>query len=174
MKLKKEIVLTFLITAVIFSGIAVTAVTLTAKEIGFTSTHENWKVDNVNDAMNDLYELGIAASNVKVYKLGEGRNVGKYAKDNFIVADSGNLGGSVTLAADGSSDSSKMNITATLSKISNFSVSYDNTTGKLTITGGAYQLKNHQTYYGHMYSSNNYDSVPVVYFVSGVEISTAN
>ena len=57
MKIKRTII-TVLITAIITASVSVTAVTLFAKDVGFTSTDEDWNVKNVEDAVNDLYELG--------------------------------------------------------------------------------------------------------------------
>jgi len=57
-KMKLKSILTVLMVALVSSGISVAAVKLTAKDIGFTSTHEEWEVSNVEDAMNDLYNIG--------------------------------------------------------------------------------------------------------------------
>ena len=57
MKINKKILLTSIISVVLSSIISVAAVKLSAKEIGFTSSNEGWNVDNVEDAINDLYEL---------------------------------------------------------------------------------------------------------------------
>jgi len=54
----KIIAITAIITTLLVGGLGVAAVTLTAKDIGFTSTNEGWEADNVEDAMNDLYVLG--------------------------------------------------------------------------------------------------------------------
>jgi len=48
-------IISSLITAIIFSGIAVVAVTLSAEDIIFTSTHEEWQVDNAKDALDTLF-----------------------------------------------------------------------------------------------------------------------
>jgi len=42
---------------VLFLAGGVVAATLSAKDIGFTSSNEEWNVDNVEDAMNDLYKI---------------------------------------------------------------------------------------------------------------------
>ena len=54
----KIIAITALITTLLVGGTCVVAATLTAKDIGFTSNNEGWQVNNVEDAVNDLYELG--------------------------------------------------------------------------------------------------------------------
>ena len=51
---------------VLFLAGGVVAATLTAKDIGFTSSNEEWNVDNVEDAMNDLYDKSKTAVS-KVY-----------------------------------------------------------------------------------------------------------
>jgi len=51
---------TIILTAIVcfsISGIGVVAVNILANDIGFTPNDEEWQVNNVNDAMNDLYEL---------------------------------------------------------------------------------------------------------------------
>lgn len=53
-----KILFSILICAIMFISGGVLAVKLSAKDIGFTSTHEGWKATNVNDAMNDLYNIG--------------------------------------------------------------------------------------------------------------------
>lgn len=56
-KTLKTVILTAIISISLVTGVGVAAITLTAKEIGFTSTNEEWKVTNVEDAVNDLYSL---------------------------------------------------------------------------------------------------------------------
>ena len=53
----KIAILSSVITFVITVTIGVTAVAIYAKDIEFKSNDENWQVDNVEDAMNDLYEI---------------------------------------------------------------------------------------------------------------------
>jgi len=70
MKSNKKFIIGMLFGILLASTVGVVAVKLTAKEIPFTSEDVEWQVDNVEDAMNDLFVLGKAASNVKIYKLG--------------------------------------------------------------------------------------------------------
>lgn len=63
MKLDKKIIITSIICFLISGTIGVVASKLSAKDIGFTSTNENWQVNNVEDAMNDLYEKNEEAIN---------------------------------------------------------------------------------------------------------------
>jgi len=72
MKLKKEIILTALITAIITGTVAVAAVSLSAKDIGFKPNNQEWNATNVEDAMNDLYILGNEKS--RIIKLGTYNN----------------------------------------------------------------------------------------------------
>jgi len=55
-KVIKSTLLILGIALVFTSGVF--AAKLSAKDIGFTSRNEEWKVDNVEDAMNDLYDIG--------------------------------------------------------------------------------------------------------------------
>ena len=57
-KIKLKSIIAMLLVALISSGITVAAVKLYAKDIGFTSNDKEWQVNNVEDAMNDLYVLG--------------------------------------------------------------------------------------------------------------------
>jgi len=54
-RLNKKVLLLIILTAIISSTISVAAVKLTAKEIGFKSSDETWQVNNVEDAVNSLY-----------------------------------------------------------------------------------------------------------------------
>lgn len=56
MKSDLKIILSFLI-GILFSGITVyAATTYLSRDVSFTPSDENWKVSNVEDALNDLYE----------------------------------------------------------------------------------------------------------------------
>jgi len=57
-KTLKIVLLTAFITVLLTISVGVAAVVLTARDIPFASTDENWKVNNVEDAMNDLYKNG--------------------------------------------------------------------------------------------------------------------
>ena len=55
---KKVIKSILLVVGVVFiftSGVV--AATLTAKDVGFTASNEEWQVNNVEDAVNDLYNI---------------------------------------------------------------------------------------------------------------------
>jgi len=108
--------LSSLITAIITGTIGVIAVSLTAKDIAFTSIDENWQANNVEDAMNDLYNISTNCSSTSIINLGTdttydlkteyekyGLTENQYQEltaDNFIVSynkisasGSGNLSG---------------------------------------------------------------------------------
>ena len=55
MKLDKKIIITSIICFLISGTIGVVAYKAAAKDITFTPSNENWQVDNVEDAVNDLY-----------------------------------------------------------------------------------------------------------------------
>jgi len=51
-----KLVLSILICSIMFVGGGVVAVQIVAKDIIFTPTNGEWEVNNVEDAMNDLYK----------------------------------------------------------------------------------------------------------------------
>ena len=59
----KKMILGFILGLVVAGGIGVLAYTITAKEIGYTPKDSSWKVNNVNDAINDLKKNGGSSSN---------------------------------------------------------------------------------------------------------------
>ena len=56
MKLDKKIIITSIICFLISGTIGVVAYKVGAGDVSFTPENENWQVDNVEDAVNDLYE----------------------------------------------------------------------------------------------------------------------
>jgi len=180
----KKIIFAVLITAVLTSVISVTAVKLSASDIGFESNHDGWEVDNVNDAMNDLYDLGIEASNAKIYKLGEGRsfdissivgkeNVANYSADNFLVFWNSPECTQQTLGWNGETDN-RITVYGKIDKGDDFVKSYDNTTGIVTITGGTYKLGAYATQIMSGYNYATLQNTPTVYFLPSTEIVTVD
>ena len=55
-KIFKSRIFSFILGAVIFSGISVCAYSLSSNDISFTPENSNWKVSNVEEAINDLYK----------------------------------------------------------------------------------------------------------------------
>ena len=55
MKNNKKFILGLLTGVILASTLSVVAVKMTAKEIGFKSSDETWQVNNVEDAVNSLY-----------------------------------------------------------------------------------------------------------------------
>ena len=55
--LKKSNIFSFLLGAVIFGSIGVAASTIFANDIGYTPKDTTWEVDNVKDAIDDLYKV---------------------------------------------------------------------------------------------------------------------
>ena len=69
----KTLIISITLTIILLGGTCVAAVSLVAKDIGFTSTNEEWNPTNVEVAMNDLYRIG----NVKIPEsYNEGYNIG--------------------------------------------------------------------------------------------------
>lgn len=67
----KSIIITAVISVLLTSAVGVVAAKLTAKDIEFTSVNEEWQVDNVEDAMNDLYQTA-ENKRLNVVKVGSG------------------------------------------------------------------------------------------------------
>lgn len=55
-KIFKSRIFSFILGAVIFSGISVCAYSLSSNDISFTPENNNWQVSNVEEAVNDLYD----------------------------------------------------------------------------------------------------------------------
>lgn len=65
---KKSLFVTLLIGGVLFTGIGVYATTkYLAKDISFTPSNTNWKVSNIEEALNQLYEKQVDDYENKVY-----------------------------------------------------------------------------------------------------------
>lgn len=66
--MKKKIfkIVSLLFVCMIMFTSGVVAARISAKDIGFTSSDEGWEVDNVEEAMNDLYDL---IENQKITKI---------------------------------------------------------------------------------------------------------
>lgn len=115
----------------------------------------------------------------KVYYLGAGRsfnisnlvgpkNIGKYGISNFIVAWT-SPSGSAGITAEETDKEYKMAISATVTTTSDFILSYNNSTGVLTISGGTYTVSAHQPAYDIIQTST-YNNNPKVYFVPNIEL----
>lgn len=99
-KTLKWFVLGIIFGGLIFGGIGVVALTLTANQVSYSPSDTSFNVENVNDALNELYKLSSTSSSgsFTVIDLGTGRqfNVSSYdgyknfTKDNFIVEPVGN------------------------------------------------------------------------------------
>ena len=55
-KLITSRIFSFILGAIIFSGMTVFAYSLSSKDIKFTPTNSEWQVENVEEAVNSLYE----------------------------------------------------------------------------------------------------------------------
>ena len=55
-KIMKNPIFIFILSAIIFSSMGVViAATILAKDVSYTPNNANWKVDNVGDAIDELY-----------------------------------------------------------------------------------------------------------------------
>ena len=128
------------IGAILFGGLGVAAVTLSAKDVTFTPTNSSFKASNTQDAINELYNIAINNSQSVVY-LGTGTsfNLSSYSgyqnftANNFIVGvqsgtGSGQVYTKVGLSGGGSA--------STHVYMGSFSVSksYNASTGVLTVS----------------------------------------
>ena len=80
---------TIILTAIVcfsISGIGVVAVNILANDIGFTPNDEEWQVNNVNDAMNDLYELADKPTSEQISFVIRGD---AYGDSNFLTLTNG-------------------------------------------------------------------------------------
>jgi len=53
----RDLVLATIIGGVVFGGIGVAAVTLTADQIKYTSSNENFTATNAKDALDEIYKI---------------------------------------------------------------------------------------------------------------------
>jgi len=179
--MKKKVIksILFVVGVVFIFTSGVVAATLTAKDVGFTASNEEWQVNNVEDAMNDLYEIGKEAKG-KIYVLGTctsgqsfsianivgQENVGNYSASNFLVVSGGI---STSLEADADSDHTGHDATASFS-FSAPSVSYNNTTGVVTVGGGSWNMSIYMKYSNQPSTSGVVTNT--VYFIDNSEILT--
>ena len=71
----KKIIITFIISGIIFGSIGIYAASLYyAKDVAYEPTDENWEVSNVNDALNSLYASGKSTSISSVAKDASGND----------------------------------------------------------------------------------------------------
>ena len=106
-KIFKSRIFSFILGAVIFSGISVCAYSLSSNDISFTPENSNWQVSNVEEAVNDLY--GNRYGDLTVYLggssmstlMGIGRlnlndydNKYSYFKINSVASETPNYNGS--------------------------------------------------------------------------------
>ena len=61
MKLDKKIIITAIICFLISGTVGVVAYKVGAGDVSFTPDNSEWQVDNVEDAVNDLYEKNVCS-----------------------------------------------------------------------------------------------------------------
>ena len=67
--------LTFILGGIIFSTISVYAYSYNAKEINFKSKDANWKANNVEEAINDLYSSNYSYKVIKTYETDQTKDI---------------------------------------------------------------------------------------------------
>ena len=139
MKINKTLkvgILSSLVSIVATGGIAVAAVSLSAKEIPFTSNDENWQVNNVEDAVNDLYELNNVSnklSYIETFTLSSDVVITTNPTEYVISCTS--ISGYEDLTADSFIfDISKHSFTTSNNSTVIINKKYDSVTGNLTIS----------------------------------------
>ena len=124
-----------------------------------------------------LYDKLCSTDGKTVYKLGTGRsfnitsivgteNLTNYTSGNFIVHIDNMTFTSGTLTLDSSGAKAACQLTRT----SQLSVSYNNSTGAVTIIGGVYKIKTYSTVHGNIYRNDTVNATPVVYFCPDLSI----
>lgn len=147
--MKKNIVC-FILGGLLFGIIGVNGVLLyKASDIEFVPKDDNWNVNNLNEAINDLYDnrvsliyLGTGTSFDVKNKLPNNIDYSKLTSDNFIVEatskDSTTIGGYTSGGANSDYITARTSLTKT----------YNPETGILTSYYNVYAI-------GHLFSSNS-------------------
>ena len=135
----KKMLLGFILGLLICGGI-VYATSYFAKDISYQPSDTSWEVDNVNEALDNLYEKTSDKSDIVYLGTGTSFDVSdilgfeKFTEENFIVG------------VDELYEMQGTNITGShkyiSAKLSGFSIekTYDKTTGVLTISGLNYKM----------------------------------
>lgn len=143
----KGIVIGTILGTVLTGSIAVTAVTLTAKEIKYTPSTQISTATNAEDAINELYEMTVDLKGNIIYdviNLGNAReinitdivgaeNIDKYTVDDFICLTTYEPIGGIYIPAV--SDHNYPTYVGTQNYV-NITKSYSPSSGILTLTGG--------------------------------------
>ena len=98
MKITKSNIISFILGAIMFSGVTVFASNLLSKDITFTPTKEDWQVTTVEEALNSLYEKSqfeyekIDANSSQGYRLSRTSSI-TLNKGKYIISVSGTYSG---------------------------------------------------------------------------------
>lgn len=140
-KVLKNRMFLIIITIILTAGTTVFAtIVYNANQIGYTPSDSTWNVNNVDTALNDLYNIQ-KNNSLKVYSLGTGTSFDiktlypeidytKITEDNFIVGATSLSAGTPMLAKVGSWVGSQVSISVNV----NTSKSYDASSGILTVS----------------------------------------
>lgn len=148
--LDKRIVITFMVTAIIFSGIGVVAGTqFFAKDVVFTPSKENqdkgWEVNNVEDALNDLY----SNKDLKYYTSAYGGSIDTTVANKTTITQALEKGNYYLMAIVSSADGNGYE----------FTLNGDVSSGLISISG----CTNLQTLLQSFYGENQNTSTSVIY-----------
>lgn len=117
-----------------------------------------------NQSSGKIYNLGIGR-NFNIATIVGSENVGKYTKDNFIAVPTGTSINCSPMDTVGSQD-----MPSATAKLSSGNISYDSSTGTVTISGFELTATQHTYQYGQGWmGEQNADLSVTVYFVDVVE-----
>lgn len=158
----------------------VAALTLYADDIIYNPSNSDFKVSDAQQALDELYAMSSNGSSGTIYKLGSctstatfsianivgKENVGNYSSNDFLV-----VSGGVSTSLEADADSSHIGHDATASfGLSAPSVSYNNTTGVVTVGGGSWSMSIYMKYSDQPATSGAVTKT--VYFIEDNEIVT--
>jgi len=147
--INKSSIFTFIMGILLCSGIIFGANLYNSKDIEYQPSDSNWNVSNVSEALNDLYTTtSNLNSNVQLIEVGNSRNfniesivgseyLSEYSASDFIVCNNTPSG---ALQTSNYKNGYWGYAKVTYTEGTDFSLSYNATTGDVTITDGTFSL----------------------------------
>jgi len=145
----KKILIGFILGIILGSGIVYAATLYKATDVSYEPSDASWEVDNVNEAINDLHAATLnSTSDAQLVEVGTSRSfnikeiVGEEHLDKYSASDFVVVGIIPSTTGYGEvRDLSGAKGYGTVSEETAFTISYDETTGDVTITGGTLLLR---------------------------------
>lgn len=161
----KDVLFGITIGGLIFGGIGVAAITLTASEIKYTPSNELSTATNVKDAMDELYTMSEELKKGELTLVGTttsfniadivgAENVGKYTADDFVCIPNldAKLSGQVKSNITGVFiDAMKMS----MEHVNDYVLEYDSSTGDVQVENMQVKVTTTHTYQGGSTGSMN-------------------